>query len=203
MCFASLVEKQPEGSVVESLWRLFVIFFQIGLFSIGGGYAIIPLIQEQVVEIHEWLSQHTFTNIISISQMTPGPLAVNTSTFVGMQIAGIPGAIVATVGSVLSGICIAITLYRVLQKYKRSTYVLEILNGLKAASLGLIVSAAATILLLSFTGTIQLHNITQIDWLSVVVFVAALIILRKWKMNPIHLMIMTGVIGIITGSGGQ
>lgn len=188
---------------MESLWRLFVIFFQIGLFSIGGGYAIIPLIQEQVVEIHEWLSQHTFTNIISISQMTPGPLAVNTSTFVGMQIAGIPGAIVATVGSVLSGICIAITLYRVLQKYKRSTYVLEILNGLKAASLGLIVSAAATILLLSFTGTIQLHNITQIDWLSVVVFVAALIILRKWKMNPIHLMIMTGVIGIITGSGGQ
>ena len=78
------------------LLRLAVTFFQIGLFSIGGGYAIIPLIQEQVVERFAWVSQKTFTDIITISQMTPGPLAVNTSTFIGIQIAGIPGAVLAT-----------------------------------------------------------------------------------------------------------
>ena len=80
------------------LLQLAVTFFQIGLFSIGGGYAIIPLIQEQVVERFAWVSQKTFTDIITISQMTPGPLAVNTSTFIGIQIAGIPGAVLATFG---------------------------------------------------------------------------------------------------------
>ena len=69
--------------------NLFIIFFKIGLFSIGGGYAIIPLIQEQVVNNYHWISANTFTDIITISQMTPGPLAVNTSTFVGIQLAGI------------------------------------------------------------------------------------------------------------------
>ena len=78
-----------------SLLRLFFAFFQIGLFSIGGGYAIIPMISEQVVQSQHWLSAQEFTDIITISQMTPGPLAVNTSTFVGMRVAGIPGASVS------------------------------------------------------------------------------------------------------------
>ena len=77
------------GQLIE----LVLVFFKIGLFSIGGGYAIIPLIQAQVVEHYGWISQKTFTDIITISQMTPGPLAVNTSTFIGIQIAGIAGAV--------------------------------------------------------------------------------------------------------------
>lgn len=186
---------------MQPLWKLFTTFFQIGLFSIGGGYAIIPLIQEQVVETHAWLSQHAFTDIISISQMTPGPLAVNTSTFVGMQIAGIPGAIIATVGSVIAGIGIAILLYRVLHKYKGSTYILEVLNGLKAASLGLIISAAATILLLALMGTSEISKIVNVDWVSVVIFFGALVALRKWHINPIVLMMATGVIGMLTAWG--
>ena len=97
------------------LWTLLITFFQIGLFSIGGGYAIIPLIQEQVVEKNSWVSQKIFTDIITISQMTPGPLAVNASTFVGIQIGGIPGAVLATTGCVLAGICISAVLYRFFQ----------------------------------------------------------------------------------------
>ena len=89
---------------------LFLTFFQIGLFSIGGGYAIIPLIQEQVVQIHGWITQKTFADIITISQMTPGPLAVNTSTFVGLQVAGIWGAVLATIGCILAGVVISIVL---------------------------------------------------------------------------------------------
>lgn len=83
------------------VWKLFFVFFKIGLFSIGGGYAIIPLIQEQVVKSTGWISEKMFTDIITISQMTPGPLAVNTSTFVGLQISGIIGAIAATIGCIL------------------------------------------------------------------------------------------------------
>lgn len=75
------------------VWELFITFLKIGLLSIGGGYAIIPLIQEQVVEKNRWISGKTFTDIITISQMTPGPLAVNTSTFVGLQVGGIIGAL--------------------------------------------------------------------------------------------------------------
>lgn len=73
--------------------QLFLSFVQIGLFSVGGGYAAIPLIQSQVVETHEWLTMNEFTNLITIAEMTPGPIGVNSATFTGLQIAGIPGAI--------------------------------------------------------------------------------------------------------------
>lgn len=90
--------------MIKSILVLFFVFFQIGLFSIGGGYAIIPLIQEQVVNAYEWLNIQEYTDIITISQMTPGPLVVNTASFVGMRLAGVFGAIAATTGSILSGI---------------------------------------------------------------------------------------------------
>ena len=81
--------------------ELFWSFFQIGLFSIGGGYAAMPLIQHQVVELHPWLTLEQFSDIITISQMTPGPIAINSATFVGLQLGGLPGALVATAGCVL------------------------------------------------------------------------------------------------------
>ena len=89
--------------------QLFLSFLQIGLFSFGGGYAAMPLIQDQVVTAHGWLSMPEFTDLITISQMTPGPIAINSATFVGMKIAGVPGAIAATVGCVFPS-CIIVTL---------------------------------------------------------------------------------------------
>ena len=80
--------------------QLFISFLQIGLFSIGGGYAAMPLIQNQVVELHPWLTLQEFTDLITIAEMTPGPIAVNSATFVGIRIAGIPGALVATLGCI-------------------------------------------------------------------------------------------------------
>lgn len=177
------------------LWRLLIVFLQIGLFSIGGGYAIIPLIQELVVEKYAWVSQRIFTDIITISQMTPGPLAVNASTFVGLQIAGIPGAIIATFGCIISGVSISILLYRFFQRHNKSIYVLEALNGLRSASLGLIISAAATILLLTFIGTSTISVVAHVDWIAVAVFAGSLFVLRKWKVNPILLMVLTGILG--------
>lgn len=182
---------------MNSLVQLLLVFFKIGLFSIGGGYAIIPLIQKQVVDQFGWISPQTFTDIITISQMTPGPLAVNTSTFIGIQIAGIPGAVLATTGCVFSGICISLLLYRFFKKHKSSSYVFEVLDGLKASSLGLIISAAAVIILLAFTGADTLKSITFIDWRAVAMFVCTLAVSRKWKANPILLMVAAGAAGLV------
>ena len=92
------------------IWlQLFFSFLQIGLFSFGGGYAAVPLIQEQIVNIHGWLDMDQFTDLITISQMTPGPIAINSATFVGIRIGGIPGALVATLGCILPS-CIIVTL---------------------------------------------------------------------------------------------
>ena len=89
--------------------KLFFSFLQIGLFSFGGGYAAMPLIQEQVVSQHDWLTMTEFTDLITISQMTPGPIAINAATFVGSKIAGIPGSVAATCGCILPS-CIIVTL---------------------------------------------------------------------------------------------
>ncbi len=146
-----------------------------------GGYAVIPLIQEQVVASHAWVSQQTFADIITISQMTPGPLAVNTSTFIGLQVAGIPGAMLATLGCVISGVVISSALYGFLKKHQKSVYVLEIFKGLKAASSGLIASAAVTILMVAFTGDAQWMNGSSVDWMAVAVFLASLFLSEKME----------------------
>lgn len=179
--------------------ELFFTFLKIGMFSIGGGYAIIPLIREQVVAQSGWIGEQTFTDIITISQMTPGPLAVNTSTFVGLQIGGITGAAAATAGCILCGVTVSLALYRFFQRYRRSAYVFEILGGLKAASLGLIVSAAATILMLTFFGTASLgpglpH--ADPDLTALAMFFISMFALRRWKINPMVIMAASGVTGI-------
>ena len=98
--------------------ELFLSFLQIGALSFGGGYAAMPLIQNQVVSIHGWLTMKEFTDLVTISQMTPGPIAINSATFVGIKIAGIGGAAVATLGCILPS-CIIVTLIaRLYLKYR-------------------------------------------------------------------------------------
>lgn len=178
--------------------ELFLAFFKTGLLSIGGGYAIIPLIQEQVVEKNSWISRKMFTDIITISQMTPGPLAVNTSTFVGLQVGGMMGALAATIGCIFCGVMISLTLYHFFQTHQKSVYVLEVLNGLKSASLGLIVSAAVTIILLALYGSSE----SETDFLSLnrtalLIFLTMLFMLRKWKLHPIAIIFISGIAGVI------
>lgn len=183
------------------MWSLILVllisFLQIGLFSIGGGYATIPLIQEQVVNIHKWLTFQEFTDIITISQMTPGPLAVNTSTFVGIRIAGIPGAITATFGCVISGFIISILLYNFFNKYRKINTILNVLNGLRAVSVGLIASSASTIILIAFSGVAKLEEIRKvnINIIAVVIFFTSIFLLRKFKINPMLMMILSGAAG--------
>lgn len=175
---------------------LFISFLQIGTVSIGGGYAAIPLIQEQAVEINHWLTYREFTDIITISQMTPGPLTINTSSFVGIRIAGLSGLLAATFGSSISGIVISMSVYRLFVKYRHNKNVIVILKGLQAISIGLIASAAATILLIAAIGSSQLTNTqTPINWTAVILCSVFLFILRKFHLNPILLMTFSGAIG--------
>lgn len=183
--------------MMQMLWQLFSAFFQIGAFSIGGGYAVIPMIRDQVVIHQGWITQKMFTDIITLSQMTPGPLAINTSTFVGLQIAGIPGALAATLGCVIPGVAAALLLHLFFQRHRQSAYVSGVLEGLKAASVGLIMSAGGTILMLTFCGTFDWHAVAQADVPTILLFGAALFALRKWRLNPMLLMALTGAAGYL------
>ena len=108
--------------------QLFWAFFQIGLFSFGGGYAALPLISQQVISTYHWISQNTFTDLITISQMTPGPIAVNSSTFVGQYVAHLPGALIATLGCILPSCVIVSLLAYLYVKYKNMEVMKTILH---------------------------------------------------------------------------
>ena len=131
-------------------WQLFLSFLQIGMFSFGGGYAALPLIQEQVVTQHGWLSRSEFTDLITISQMTPGPIAVNSATFVGIRLAGFLGALAATFGCILPS-CILVTLLSYLYlKYRKMSMLQGVLETLRPAVVSMIAAAGVSILITAF-----------------------------------------------------
>lgn len=183
-------------------WELLWSFIQIGLFSIGGGYASMPLIQAQVVDKYHWLTLTEFADIITISQMTPGPVAINSATFVGMRIGGIGGALVATLGCILPSCAIVLTLSWIYFKYRSVSVVQGVLAGLRPTIVALIASAGVTILLMSFFGgaTESLFHLpfSQLDWVAIVLFALCLILLRKTKISPLLIMAGAGVVGMVT-----
>ena len=177
--------------------QLFWSFFQIGLFSIGGGYAAMPIIQNQIVDLHKWMTFAEFTDLITISQMTPGPIAINAATFVGIRICGFGGAIVATLGCILPSCIIVMTLAYFYFKYKNLTVIQGILGGLRPAVVALIASAGLLILITSFwDGNVIPKNPMDINFVSVGIFLVCLFVLRKFKINPIYAMMGAGVVGI-------
>ena len=168
--------------------QLFLSFLQVGALSFGGGYAAMPLIQEQVVNLHSWLSMSEFTNLITIAEMTPGPIAVNSATFVGMQIAGILGAVIATLGCILPSCIIVTLLAYVYMKYRN----MSLLQGT------MIAKAGVTILISAFfiDGTVNLIR-QNVCVEMIIFFVIALVLLRKFKINPILAMVLCGVANVV------
>ena len=138
--------------------QLFISFLQIGAFSFGGGYAAMPLIQNQVVQVHSWLSQSEFIDLLTISQMTPGPIAVNSATFVGMRIAGITGAIVATAGCVFPSCILVTVLAKVYLKYRNLSLFQEILKSLRPAVIAMIGAAGVMLLLIKILCVLPLRR---------------------------------------------
>jgi len=178
--------------------QLLISFFQVGLFGIGGGYATLPLIQDQVVTLHHWLTMKEFTDVITISQMTPGPIAINSATFVGIRVAGVGGSVVATLGCILPSCIIVMAVSYFYFRYKNLSLVRGILGGLRPAVVALIASAGISILLLALfnTGTIQLP-LPAADIRALTIFIGSLAVLRIWKTDPVYVMLATAVVGII------
>ena len=188
-----------ERQVLDMVYlELFWSFFQIDLFSVGGGYAAMPIIEHQVVELHGWMTMQEFVDIITISQMTPGPIAVNSATFVGIQIAGLPGAIIATLGCIFPSCIIVLTLAWVYSRYRNLSVVQGVLGGLRPAVVAMIASAGLSILVLSlWNGAAVSLNPADLDWVSLLLFVGALFALRLWKLNPIYAMLACGGLGLV------
>lgn len=179
-------------------FELFLSFFKIGLFSIGGGYAALPLIQNEVIAKHGWLTMTEFADILTISQMTPGPIAINSATFVGTQVGGLTGAVIATLGCIIPSFIIVLTLAHVYFKYKKLTLVQGILDGLRPAVVSLIGSAGVSMVLLAVLGTSDWKTEKiDVNTISILLLAISFIVLRKFKVNPIYVMIGTGVAGAI------
>ena len=180
--------------------ELFWSFFQIGLFSIGGGYAAMPLIQNQVVDIHAWLNMTQFADIMTLSEMTPGPIAINAATFVGIQVSGLPGALIATAGCVFPSCVIVLLLAFLYYRFRGLTMVQGILAGLRPAVIAMIASAALSLLILALFGqrAVPEENIlSALRIPALCIFALALFVLRKWKVHPLWVMAGAGVISVM------
>ncbi len=178
--------------------ELFWSYFQIGLFSIGGGYAAMPLIQNQVVEIHSWLTMTQFADIVTIAEMTPGPIAINSATFVGIMVAGLPGAIVATLGCVFPSCVIVMTLAYIYYRFRRLRIVQGVLAGLRPAVIAMIASAGINLFFTAVYGTTSLPaDPGRINIAALIIFLCAFFVLRKWKITPIKVMAGSGIAGLI------
>lgn len=173
------------------LWELFASFLQVGAFSVGGGYAAIPFIQSLAVDTHGWLSLAEFTNLVTIAEMTPGPIAINAATFIGMRLAGVMGAILATLGCVLPSLVIVTLLSVIYLRSKGSSSMQTVLATLRAAVVALIASAGLSL---------AKAAMTQADAFfaaGAVLFAAALIVLRVKKCSPILVLAACGGMGAV------
>ncbi len=176
--------------------QLFWSFIQVGMFSVGGGYAAIPLIQNQIVDIHKLMTLQEFTDLITIAEMTPGPISINSATFVGTRLAGLPGAIICTIGCVLPSFFICLALAFFYYKYRQLDGVQKVLSAMRPAVVALIASAGISILVLGLFGssTIVLRDIRIVE---LGLFAVGLFLLRKYKLSAIQIIFGTGVAGTL------
>lgn len=168
------------------LIQLFISFFKIGAFSFGGGYAMLPLLEQELVEKHQWISTTDFIDILAVSEMTPGPIAINSATFLGYNISGTLGAVVATFAVVLPSFIIITLIYIFMNSFKNSKYVNWTFRGIRPVVLGLIGAAAITVGKTSF-----------VDIKAVFIATLLFYLVSFRKINPILGIILAGFLGVI------
>ena len=182
---------------------LFWEFAKVGIFCVGGGYASMPLIQAAVVDTYHWMSLGEFVDIFTISQMTPGPIGINAATFAGMKIAGIPGAVCATVGFCTPSLFLGIILANLFFRYGDIGPIRGILNGLRPAVVALIAVAGISFVVLALWNTETLpEDLSALDPLGVIILALSLVAVRR-KVGVINLLAGTGVAGLALGLAQQ
>ena len=184
---------KEEGRMI--LLQLFWSFLQIGLFSFGGGYAAMPLIQAQIVTQHGWLGMAEFTDLVTISQMTPGPIAINAATFVGLRVAGVSGALAATVGCMLPSCVLVTLLARLYLRYRKLSLLQGVLTSLRPAVVAMIASAGVSILVTAFWD--EAVTFAGTNWRLVVIFASSLLLLRRTKLSPILVMTLASAANLL------
>ncbi|HHV42804.1 MAG TPA: chromate transporter [Clostridiaceae bacterium] len=178
------------------LVQLFLSFVKIGLLSFGGGYAALPLIQEEIVNNHHWLTSTEYTDVLTISQMTPGPIAINAASFVGTKLAGVPGSIIATLGCVAPSVIIVSFLAWFYFRYRKQGLIQGILGGLRPAVVALIASSGYSIILLALWGQNGWVLQTGLDLLALLILVVAFMLLRAKLIKPISAIVLSGLAGV-------
>ena len=168
------------------LIKLFISFFKIGAFSFGGGYAMLPLLEKELIVKHQWISTIDFIDILAISEMTPGPIAINSATFLGYRVAGILGAIISTFAVALPSFIIITLMYKFINRFKNSKYVSWAFKGIRPVVLGLIGAAAITVGKTSF-----------IDIKSILIATFIFFLVSIKKINAILVIVIAGILGII------
>ncbi len=179
--------------------QLFFVYLQIGLFSFGGGYAAMPLIQTLVVQQKQWLTMAEYSDLVTIAEMTPGPIAVNSATFVGQKVAGLLGAVVCTLGCITPSLIIVLALAWLYTKYKDLKIIKNILEQLRPAVVAMIAGAGLTILLLALFGTSSFSEIsfTNFRYIEFAIFICMLVLLRKKKVGPIQVIFLSAAAGTL------
>jgi chromate transporter len=168
------------------LIKLFIAFLKIGAFSFGGGYGILVFMQREIIENYHWITLQDFTNIVAIAEMTPGPIAINTATFVGYKMWGFQGSAIATLGLILVPFTLSLIVSIYFNKFKHLKQVNWILKGIRPAVLGLIAAACFNIGKISF-----------VDIKSVVIGILVFIGVYRFKVHPILALALSGVLGIV------
>lgn len=184
-------------------WELFYTFFLIGLFTFGGGYAMIPLIQDQVIS-KGWLDATNLANFIAISEVTPGPFAINIATFIGSNVAGIFGSVCATIGVILPSFIIILLIAIILKRFLNNRFVKAGLNGIKPIALSLIVSTTIILFikLIFFNNNAigSTYNFDRASFVLLILLAGYMLIYKiknKKSVHPIALILMSAILGII------
>lgn len=176
--------------------QLFYTFFKIGLFGFGGGYAMLSMIQGEVVTRYDWVSTQEFTDIVAISQSTPGPIGINAATYVGFTATGsIWGSVIATFAVVLPSFILMLTISKFFLKYQKHPAVEAVFRGLRPAVVGLLASAALVLMNVENFGSPTDDTYTFV--ISIIIFLVAFIGTKKYHANPILMIIACGIAGLI------
>ncbi len=182
--------------------KLFLTFFKIGAFTFGGGYAMLPLITEEVLN-NKWLPEEAIVNFIAVSESTPGPFAVNIATYVGGQLGGIFGSVCATLGVVLPSFIIILIVAKCFEKFKNNSTVEGCMKGLRPAVIGLIGTAVLTVGRTAlFPKGISLETLFSIELLCLlIIFAVSAFLIFKKKTHPIVVILIAAALGIVAGYG--
>ncbi|MBU3104816.1 chromate transporter [Clostridium gasigenes] len=171
---------------MDIIFKLFFSFLKIGAFSFGGGYAMLPFIQREIVTTNNWISMPEFMDIIGISQMTPGPIAINSATFVGYKIQGVCGSLAATLGVITTSFILVSIISKVLAKFKNSVVVKSALLGMRPVLIALILSAF-----------LELAKESYLDFKSIVITIIIGGLLLTKKVHPILVIVIAAILGVI------